>query len=510
MRLEDVTAEIRPRAPWESVDLGCSLARRHIGTVWKAWLVTVVPLWLVLALLLHNHPVWMMLIVWWLKPVYDRVPLMVLSRALFGSSPTAWEVLKSWPRLLVRRLPFALLLGRFSPSRSLSLPVAELEGLRGRAYSQRVSLLERNGGEGATMATLVGFLLEIVTALGVVLLALMMVPEHIVTRWLQGIGDFFVHSDITDLNSGFFWLAAGVQMLAISLMEPFYVSAGFALYINSRTLTEGWDIELAFKRLGARLRDLREGKKPSSGIGVAVLLAVAALFFTSQPAQAADRYQESAREVLQHEDFTVHHREVKVRVEEESSSGESPFLEWLGDLLKDFGLPGFMGLVGQIVFYVILTAVIAGLVYLIYKNRHIFQSGGRRGKGGGAKPKTEAVMGMDVRPESLPDDVVSAARKAWADGDAKLALSLLYRSSIAWLVHRADLPIEESDTEGDCVRRADALRDQSVVPYFKNLTYAWVDVAYGRRELAGERFDGLCAQWPFHTSGGRPMERRGV
>jgi hypothetical protein len=42
---------------------------------------------------------------------------------------------------------------------------------------------------------------------------------------------------------------------AIAIVEPFYVAAGFALYLNRRTLLEGWDLELAFRRLAARLGD---------------------------------------------------------------------------------------------------------------------------------------------------------------------------------------------------------------------------------------------------------------
>ena len=212
MRLEDVTAEIRPRAPWESIDLGCSLARKHIGDIWKAWSLTVLPLWVLLAILLRNHPVWLFFCIWWLKPVYDRVPLMVVSRALFGAAPSVLEVLKAWPKLLVKRLWFALFIGRFSPARNLSLPVSELEGLRGAAYRQRVSLLERNGGEGATMATLAGMVLELVTGMGLVMLVMMMVPNHVSSEWWDGVVEFFVHDSVSDFSQGFFWLAVGVLM----------------------------------------------------------------------------------------------------------------------------------------------------------------------------------------------------------------------------------------------------------------------------------------------------------
>lgn len=493
MRLEDVTAEIRPRAPWESIDLGCSLARKHIGAIWKAWAVTVLPLWAVLVVLLQNHPVWLFLCVWWLKPIYDRVTLMVVSRALFGAVPTTMEVLKSWPKMLVRRFWFALFIGRFSPARSLTLPVAELEGLRGAAYSQRVNLLERNGGEGATMATLAGMVLEWVTGLGIVMLAMMMVPGHVSSEWWEGVSEFFMYDNVSEFSAGFFWLTVAVYMFAVTVMEPFYVSSGFALYINSRTLTEGWDIELAFKRLGIRLKELKSG---ASGKGVALLLLTILSVGSLAETHAADGgYRESAQQVLADEDFTIHHRNVEVPVDE--TGGDNAFLEWLTNLFGAAGAPAFMGLVGGIIFWIVLVLVVGGLIYLIVRNRHIFSSGTSGRRGGAIKPKTEAVMGMDVRPESLPDDVVAAARKAWRDGDSHLGLSLLYRGAIVWFVHRDALPIEESDTEGDCLRRVETVASSEYAPYFSDLTGAWVNTAYGEKEPEDTRMSELCDRWPF-------------
>ncbi len=42
-------------------------------------------------------------------------------------------------------------------------------------------------------------------------------------------------------------------------------------------------------------------------------------------------------------------------------------------------------------------------------------------------------MGMNVSPESLPKDVVFAAREAWRVGDYQLSLSLLYRDAVGIL-----------------------------------------------------------------------------
>ena len=495
MRLEDVTAEIRPRAPWESIDLGCSLARKHLVDIWKAWSLTVFPLWIILALLLRNHPVLLFLCIWWFKPLYDRVTLMVVSRALFGATPNSVEVLKAWPKMLFRRFWFALFIGRFSPARSLTLPVAELEGLRGASYRQRVNLLERNGGEGATMATLAGMFLALITGVGLVMLVMVMVPGHVSAEWWEGLVEFFQHDSISEFSVGFFWLAVGVLMFATTVMEPFYVSAGFALYVNSRTLTEGWDIELAFKRLGARLAKVRSSGVSKTGAALFLITLFGIGSFTNTHA-ADDGYQDSAREVLADEDFKIHHRNVEVPVEK--TGNDNSFLEKLGKFFSGAGVPAFMGVIGLVLFYLILVAVIGGIIYLIIRNRHIFQSRGG-GQRAGQLPRTEAIMGMDVRPESLPDDVVGAAREAWKAGNSHLALSLLYRGSIAWLVHRETLPIEESDTEGDCLRRLQSAGQRPYTPYFSDLTGMWVSIAYGKQQPEDSSMEDICDRWPFET-----------
>jgi hypothetical protein len=40
--------------------------------------------------------------------------------------------------------------------------------------------------------------------------------------------------------------------LAILFIEPFYVSAGFAMYLNRRAQLEAWDIEQEFRRAFGR------------------------------------------------------------------------------------------------------------------------------------------------------------------------------------------------------------------------------------------------------------------
>jgi len=133
------------------------------------------------------------------------------------------------------------------------------------------------------------------------------------------------------------------------------------------------------------------------------------------------------------------------------------------------------------------------------KNLHIFREGRSSvSSGSDEEVRARTVMGMDVTPESLPQDIVSAAQRAWADGDKQLALSLLYRGSLEWMVNSAKLPILESDTEHDCVNYAQQMGNSSISNYFSKLTNLWVSLAYGKNEPEDSSIDWLCGDWPFN------------
>ncbi|MBS7676268.1 hypothetical protein KIN13_23030, partial [Vibrio cholerae] len=84
---------------------------------------------------------------WWLKPAFDRLPLYILSKALFGEPPSLKQAVRQWPHLLKGQLFASLTWRRLSMSRSFTLPVSQLEGLDGDARQRRLGvLLQRNAG----------------------------------------------------------------------------------------------------------------------------------------------------------------------------------------------------------------------------------------------------------------------------------------------------------------------------------------------------------------------------
>ena len=84
MQSEQMAAVLRPREGWDAVDLGFRMVRTFWRPLAVAWLSIVWPLSLLVTLALVNHLFVALFLLWWLKPVYDRVALYVLC---LGTSP---------------------------------------------------------------------------------------------------------------------------------------------------------------------------------------------------------------------------------------------------------------------------------------------------------------------------------------------------------------------------------------------------------------------------------------
>jgi hypothetical protein len=253
VRPDALTVEIRSRTHWEAIDLGLALVQTYWRNLYAAWFVALLPvvfLARVLSYLLSRNGgsyeyVVGILLVWWLKPFYDRVLLHVLSRAVFGEMVTCRGVLHALPHLLRHSGLFrALTWRRFMPSRSFELPIWQLEGVTGQARRRRFQVLKRRG---TTRLVFVCGIFELILLLGALGLFFMMLPLEYAPPHPGSFSGFFA-DDI-----GFKSAYCLFYLFVISVVEPFYVAAGFALYLNQRTELEGWDIELGFRTLAARL-----------------------------------------------------------------------------------------------------------------------------------------------------------------------------------------------------------------------------------------------------------------
>ncbi|MCY1202444.1 hypothetical protein D9M68_365230 [compost metagenome] len=517
MRLTDASVAIRPRSAWEAMDLGVLLARRHAGLLMASWAMVTVPVFALLTLLCWNSPGLSVFLFWLLKPAYERLPLYILSRALFGDTPTLKEALRAYPRLLKPQLLASLTWRRLSTTRSFDLPVLQLEGLSGQARSQRLVVLGQRDAGGATWLTVIGVHLESALWFGLLTLLYLMLPQQVAIDW-----DW---QKLLEMTSGeWLWLehlSNSLYVLVLTIWGPVYVSCGFTLYLNRRTSLEGWDIELQFRRLRQRL----------TGAAYALLLGLGLLFSQwPQPAMAVDApalcpapqsfLDGPDAERLTHQPLTsraakdsitalldaapFQNRESVTRwrlgdesadkeVNPEDVEGWAEFIRNLFRLAEYARSLDSVALVIKVLLWGVLISLIALLLWRYRDWLGAFV--GRLGLPQRRSREAPAVLfGLELAPESLPDDVAGEAERLWAS-QPREALGLLYRALLSRLLHDYRLPLRQSHTEGEVLQLVLHLENSELESFSRTLTGHWQNLAYGHRLPAAELRQGLCDGW---------------
>lgn len=553
MQLERLSLGLRRRTAWEAIDLGLVLLRRWRGPVYRAWFATVLPVVVAASLLLWQWPTVAMLVVWWLKPLYDRVLLKVFAEASFDAPPTVREVWRAMPGLLRQSGLFAALTWRrFNMQRSFDLPVWQLEGQPGKAGRARLRVLGRKTAGHAFWLTYVCLHFVIVFEFGA--LALLDIASPVgapeILDWSALFDDEVAPWQTIVFNLA--WLAAE------SIVEPFFVAAGFCLYLNRRSDLEGWDIEVAFRRMAERQSPslaAASGHAPAAmpgAVPAAMHGAVPAAKHDAVPAalqaapQAAPRARPGAATgllIVALAVFVAGAGEARAAVgscsqpagiesaapaDESAVTGQRPpgavrraldavladpvfgreiedwrweyrsdedqkkqEAPWWAKRLAELADLFAVGVRGVI--YVIVLVALAALLVVLYRHRHLF--GAARSS---AYVAPTALFGLDLRPESLPADVAGSALAEIDAGRFAAALSLLYRATLIALVRRRLLDLRAGDTEDSCLRRVAGRLDKDAAAYFALLLDAWKRTAYAGRPPAVAAARVLCQLWPRH------------
>jgi len=155
--------------------------------------------------------------------------------------------------------------------------------------------------------------------------------------------------------------------------------------------------------------------------------------------------------------------------DEEKRARKSNWFGWLKDLF------GFIAQTGRLIVWLAIGVAVALLVVAVLR---IIRS---------IEPKTRAVpfdapthvRDLDIRPESLPDDIGRAALTLWDQGEHRAALALLYRGLLSRLVHVHEIQIRHSSTEGDCVQLAKQKLQSDRSEYVERVIGTWQRAVYG-------------------------------
>ena len=515
MKLDSVTAVIRPRSHYEAVDLGMAMVRDAGWGAWGPWFLVTLPVFA-----LCNYAAWRLdtlwlatLLFWWLKPLLDRVPLYVLSRRLFGETPGPVATLKALPGLFLRALPGALLWERLDLARSLDIPVATLEGLNWFKGAKRLRLLQRTARGPAVLLTFVCTILQLVVVYGCWALALMFVPFEYLPESAKALYAAF----ITHPTPGFQLLVNGIWYFAQCCIEPLYVGAGFALYLNRRTELEAWDIELAFRRMAERFAEARRGLAAALALFVLVLFcslhpapaladapgpaAAPALLPLpySLPPDAEQRFAAGVKSAYQDPDISPHEfsGHWQWRAKPQPAEKPSTLPGWLQALFRWFAASrDFMS---KLVSYL---PWLIGLILLALAVRY------RHWLLGWFRWDAATPPRLDARPESvvledekLPADLAGAALALWEQGEGRAALALLYRGSVARVQDLGGQELPHGATEADCLRAAVRLPG-SPGEAVARVVRAWQQAAYAHRLPDAAAFAALLAAWRGQVEAG--------
>jgi len=513
MDLEKVTAKIRPRRGWEAIDLGISLVQQHGVVLYKIWFVVTLPLYILLSSIFYSYPAWTIFVFWWLKPIVERPLLHFLSRELFGEGLSAKQCIKSFFSLAKIQWFMSLTLRRFSFTRSFDLPLIQLEGLKSNARSKRLRVIHSGDADSAVWLTIIFAMVEMIIYFSFLTLIYLMIPEIYLENF--NLWDWMVMDTESDLATQIFNF---LTYMAYSLIAPFYVACGFALYINQRTQLEAWDIELAFKRLAARLteRSSRSNVRLASWGSVGLLL-FAMSFITPEPVRASEAEVENTKTEIddpnwkENIDFdNISHDDSKKLIEEIKKSEDFHQMETvesnryrsnLDDDEDDEPLDNISS--GWIIFAEIFAvfiefalwifiAVLALFLILKYKHLLVRNMGNKKAP----KKRPKKLFGLDLNSESLPDKPWLIAKEMIENKQYREALSLLYRASLIWYIDNSDAVIKEGYTELECLKQISVSVSQKSCLYMTDLTTNWRALAYAHQTPELSQLNELCDSWP--------------
>ncbi|MBU0900551.1 MAG: DUF4129 domain-containing protein [Gammaproteobacteria bacterium] len=513
MRLTDASVVIRPRSAWEAIDLGVLLAKQHAGLLMLSWALVTLPIFALLCVLLWDYPSIALLIFWWLKPAYERLPLYILSHALFGATPSLKQALKALPGLLKPQLLASLTWRRLSLTRSFDMPVMQLEGLAGKERNQRLIALGQRDAGGASWLTIVGMHLEMALWFGMISLFYLLLPAQIELNWSW-------ESLINAAAGEWLWLehlSNLIYVLLLILWEPIYVACGFTLYLNRRTALEAWDIELVFRQLRQRL----------TGVAYALLLGFSMLLLhvpnsamaaassgplpiedpvgpqaerlLKQPLSSAQA-QQSISQLLEQPPFEHRETVTRWRFGDEAEEPSEADAKALGKLLE-----GFLALTQlwksveavALFFEVLLWAALFSLIaWLVWRYRdwlNAFAGRLRLPRARTYQPPAQ-LFGLEVAPQSLPADIPGEVERLW-DEQPRAALGLLYRALLSRMLHEQRLPLKSAHTEAEVLQRVQALQQQELSQFSQTLTHHWQNLAYGHRLPPAALKPELCGAW---------------
>jgi len=257
-----------------------------------------------------------------------------------------------------------------------------------------------------------------------------------------------------------------IYAAVILFLEPFYVAAGFGLYLNRRTVLEGWDIEVALRRIAER----------HAAVAM-IFLSVLAVAWWPSPATGEEKSpKQEIAEVLKAPEFG-HYRDT---TRWERIDPAKPADPKVPDLTFWHAIGYALAKAAEVALWLAAIAALGYALWWLGRRLPSVRQAERE-----AYQPPPALFGLELAPDTLPADVPEAAARLAAAGKLRDALSLLYRGALSELVHKRGVELRASHTEGEAVRLAG-------MSYIAALVDAWRRCAYASRVPSVDEIQSLA------------------
>jgi len=253
-------------------------------------------------------------------------------------------------------------------------------------------------------------------------------------------------------ESDFWWqqwmdyahLETPLYLLALLAMEPFYVAAGFSLYLHRRVELEAWDLELKFREIARHLR-------ASVPLLVLLLLPLWLLPIDTLEAQNQQEIREQVQRITEGERFqeyeTVYHWKWNFADrEEEDEPFDGSWLQWLKYL------PAAL----RVLFWLL---VLAGILFLLWRYRQWL-----RMQWQALVQRSGAQRSLAAAPVQHKDAPLTASLQSlWQQGEQQTVLRLLFeriRQYYGYSPTMTEQQFMQQQNEDTCSREIAQLRQQ--------------------------------------------------
>lgn len=524
MQLDQLQIDLRPRPNAQALDLGFALLRSNAAVVYITWLMLWLPTIFLCGLAAFFVPHlgffgggWWLAIAWWIRPLLERAPLYILSRRVFGENVSWQQALRAWPsqcgggwfRLLVWwRL--------FSGGRGLYQAIWQLEGARGKVAANRIRAIGNKTIGSASWFGVACAHFEGLLQLGLFAFIGIFISDDL------AINPFALFTSNMSEHESSLWLFLSFAAYGISagIIGPVYVACSFTLYLNRRASLEAWDIEIMLRQLKPV-----HGKKTTNGKALAgiLVLSFSSLLFSQNDVYAAGQItitKQSSEEKCEKPKWlkdeplergeAISQQQQAIRNDIDKIYKEDdlrPYLcqeTWkLADKTTPKKNKTDLSLLALILKYIAIIAGILFIAWLLWRYRTQIWSFTLPER----KSFATEVGGLDIRPESLPNDVSASARELWKNGQQRAAIALLYRATLSRLVNTHGMQISQGSTENDCLRLAHIAHrlnefDASRLHIVETCTTTWLSAAYAHRFPAD--IEQLCQDWDQEFTVGKP------